>query len=105
MKRSRSLIEAAQLIAAAEGDEAAAEYLAELLIPMWEGGFFRGAFALAQRGLECIGQRRDATYASLMAMEIIRREAEASDGPGGRLDTAERREVSRIFQLESESHG
>ena len=90
--------EAAELVAAGEGEDAAADYLAKLLVPMWEGGFFRGAFAIAQQGLKYAGMRRDVTWASLMGMDIIRRETAAADGPGVPLDVPEREEVAHIFK-------
>ena len=89
--------EAAQLIAACEGEDAAADYLAQVIIPMSSGGFFHGAFSLAREGLRYVGTRRDLTWASLRGMDIIREETEAPDGPGIPLDTAARREVSRVF--------
>ena len=65
---------------------------------MWEGGFFRGAFAIALQGLGYIGTRRDATWASLMAMDLTRRAVEASDMVGYLFEVPEREEVSRIFK-------
>ena len=88
---------AAQLIAATEGEDAAADYLAQVIIPMSTGGFSHGAFSLAQEGLRYVGTRRDLTWASLRAMDIIREETEAPDGPGIPLDTPARRAVSRVF--------
>jgi len=89
---------AAQLIAATEGEGAAANYLAQVIIPMSTGGFFHGAFRLAQEGLRYVGTGRGLTWASLRAMDIIREETEAPDGPGIPLDTPARREVSRVFR-------
>jgi tetratricopeptide (TPR) repeat protein len=89
-------IEAAQAIADTEGNDAAADYVAEAMVAIAEGGFGR-AFTLAQRGLEYVGARRDATWASLKAMDLIRQEAEDPDSIGIPIYTAEHEEVTRVF--------
>jgi len=90
-------LEAARLIAATEGDDEAADYLAEILTPMWEGGFLQGALTVAQQGLRFVHTRRDATWASHRAIEIICREPEAPDSPGIPVDTPERTEIGRLL--------
>ena len=93
--------EAVQPLAMAEGDDAAAEYLAAMLMPMWEGGFFPGAFTLAKQGLAYAGTRRDATWMALKAMDIIRQETEAfgsTERARVAPDAHEREELSRIWE-------
>src|SRR5262249_30595458 len=88
-------------IARAEGDAAAADYLAEAATGMspWTGaGYWRGAWALAPQGLRHAGERRDATWALLKSLDIMRAEAEDPDFPGHMLDTPERREVGRVVE-------
>ncbi len=89
---------AGDLIAAAEGEDAGADYLAEATRTMSGAGFMQGAWALAQQGLPYVGARRDATWAWLMARDILRREAEDPDNPGIPLDTPELREVARLIE-------
>src|SRR5262249_49903749 len=88
-------------IARAEGDAAAADYLAEaaMAISPWVGaGDFRGAWVLAAQGLHLAGERRDATWVALKSLDILRAEAEEPDYPGRFLDTPERREVGRVAE-------
>jgi tetratricopeptide (TPR) repeat protein len=86
--------EAARRMAIGEGVVAAADYIASVLHPMFELGSFEAAFALARQGLEYAGDRRDATWASIRAIDIIRQDTEDPTTPGLPLDTAERREVT-----------
>jgi len=91
--------EAGDAIARAEGDDAAADYLAEAAQGMsgWVGaGYWRGAWALATQGLRYAAERRDATWASLKSLDLLRAEAEDPDFPGHMLDTPERRAVARV---------
>jgi class 3 adenylate cyclase len=93
--------EAGDAIARAEGDAAAADYLAEAAMAMspWAGaGDWRGTWALAAQGLRYAGERRDATWASLKSFDLLRAEAEEPDYPGHFLDTPERREVGRVVE-------
>jgi class 3 adenylate cyclase len=91
--------EAGDAIARAEGDDAAADYLAEAAMAMGftGAGDFRGAWVLAAQGLRHAGQRRDSTWACLKSLDLLRVEAEDPDYPGHFLDTAERREVARVI--------
>ena len=86
--------DAATGIAAAEGEQAAADYLADAASALHIAGFARGAWSLAARGLSLIGDRHDKTWVRLMVLDIARREAEDPDHPGIVLDTPERREVA-----------
>jgi len=97
-KAAGTIREAATCIAAAEGHGAAAQYVAEAVIPMWEGAAIGASMALAQHGLGYVGPtQRDATWASLMAIDILRRETRQMTASGTWLDAPERGEVSKIF--------
>ena len=90
--------EAGDAIARAEGNAAAADYLAAAASGMsgWYGaGYWRGAWALAAQGLRHAGERRDATWVALKSLDTMRAEAEEPDFPGHMLDTPERRELAR----------
>jgi tetratricopeptide (TPR) repeat protein len=86
--------DAANRIAAVEGEPAGADYLADTGMALLNAGFTRGAWTLAARGLELIGDRHDKTWVQLMALDITRREAEDPDHPGIVLDTPERRALA-----------
>src|SRR5262249_4700513 len=86
--------DAATRIAAAESPDAAADYLAEVVAALGEGGGVFHAAPLVREGLEKVGRRRDWTWAILTAYEIHLRETEDSTTLGVPLDTPERREVA-----------
>ncbi len=88
--------EAGDLIAASEGHDAAADYLVEAARALSTAGFTAGAWALAAQGLRYVGDRRDATWVWLMAIDLVRRDAEDPDNPGIPLHTPERVEVSHV---------
>jgi tetratricopeptide (TPR) repeat protein len=88
--------EAGDLIAAAEGGDAAADYLGEAAMQLFYEGFVQGAWALASQGLGYVGDRRDVTWVRLMANDIIRREGEDPEHSGIILDTPERRTMLEI---------
>jgi class 3 adenylate cyclase len=90
--------EAGELIVAAEGEDAAADYLAEAATGLWGAGSQRGAWALASQGLGYIRDRRDLTWVRLMANDIMRREAEDPEYPGIARDTPERSAVLEITE-------
>jgi len=85
--------EAGELLAATEGNEAAADYLATAARATAWAGCMSGAGELAERGMGYVGRRRDATWALLRAMHLARQEATDPANPGIRLDTPERREL------------
>jgi tetratricopeptide (TPR) repeat protein len=87
--------EASELILAADGPDAAANYLAEALGPLGGGVGWSGP--LAQRGLELIGDRRDQAWAYLKLADINRRESEDPDWPGIPHDTPEKRDVRELL--------
>jgi tetratricopeptide (TPR) repeat protein len=88
-------LEAADRIAAAEGADAAADYLCELsrVVTPYAFGL---AWRLAERGLHWIGDRRDLVWCRLAVQDQRRREAEDPDHPGLPLDTPLRREITRV---------
>lgn len=90
--------EAGDLIAAAAGADATADYLAEATRTMAGSGFTRGAWALAEQGLRHIGDRRDKAWAWLTTYDLLRQEAQDPDNPGIPLDTPERSEVARVIE-------
>ncbi len=92
----RAASKAGHLIAESEGADAAADYLAEAVRVMFLAGFIRGAWALAEQGVGYAAARRDRTWAWLMAVDLLRQEAEDPDDLGIPLDRPERREVARI---------
>jgi tetratricopeptide (TPR) repeat protein len=89
---------AGDLIAAAEGADAAADYLAGAAMGLWGAGFQRGAWALASQGLSYIGDRRDISWVRLIANDITRREAEDPRHAGVMVDTPERRAMVEITE-------
>ncbi len=90
--------EAGERIAELEGEDAAADYLAEATRSTSDAGFERGAWALSSQGLAHARGRRDITWATLMIHDLTRREAEDPEHPGIILDTPERRELSRFLR-------
>jgi class 3 adenylate cyclase len=89
--------EAGEMIAAAEGDDAAADYLGESVRAMMAAGA-GGASQLAAQGLRHIGRRRDLTWALLTAADIQREEAEDPEYSGIALDTPRRRELAAVLE-------
>jgi class 3 adenylate cyclase/tetratricopeptide (TPR) repeat protein len=90
--------QAGDLIAAAEGNAAAADYLAEATEAMGEAGFFRQAGALAVQGLRYTGERRDGTWAILTARDLTREESENPDYMGLPLDSPRRQELYEFLR-------
>ena len=88
--------EAGELLAAAEGSDAAADYLAEACRAVFGGSFSPAAWRLATQGLRHIGARRDLTWAQLMWADLGRRTAEDPDFPGIELASPEEEEIHRI---------
>jgi DNA-binding CsgD family transcriptional regulator len=93
----RTAKEAAGLIAASEGADAAADFLAKTAQAVAWGGDHEAAWELARLGLRHIGDRRDVTWAVLARYDQSRRDAEDPDNPGIPLDSPERREIARIL--------
>lgn len=91
--------DAGDLIAANEGNDAAADYLADAALTMYRAGSLRGEYALAEQGLRYVGDRRDRTWVTLRAIDLQRQDAEDPDYPGLPPDTPERRELSQVARL------
>jgi tetratricopeptide (TPR) repeat protein len=89
---------AGEAIAAAEGSEAAAQYLAEAAYACGMAGSNPHAWALARKGLAYMGTRRDVAWARLISYDCERRAAEDREHPGIPVDTPDRREAARILQ-------
>ena len=88
--------EAGELIAEAEGSDAAADYLADGANAVWTAEFSSLAWPLAEQGLGHLGARRDLTWARLMVLDIARRDAVDPELPGIPIESPERRELSRV---------
>jgi class 3 adenylate cyclase len=84
-------------IAAVEGREAAAGYLAEVTSALTNADSAGHAWQLAPHGLAYAGERHDAVWASLALLDLDRRDAADPEYPGIVLDTPERLEALRIL--------
>jgi tetratricopeptide (TPR) repeat protein len=85
--------EAGELLAQAEGRDAAADYLAEVCGAIHDKPL---AWPLAELGLRHAGRRRDLTWARLADYDQEHREAADPNSPGIPLDTPVRREITRV---------
>lgn len=88
--------EAGELLAATEGPDAAAGYLAEAVQAAFSASFSAVAWQLAAQGLRYVGARRDLTWALLARFDLNRRNSEDPDLPGIALDSAEEEEIHRV---------
>jgi tetratricopeptide (TPR) repeat protein len=89
---------AGEAIAAAEGSDAAAQYLADAAYACGMAGSNPHAWALARKGLAYPDTRRDVAWARFISFDYERRAAEDREHPGIPLDTPERRDAARILQ-------
>jgi tetratricopeptide (TPR) repeat protein len=89
---------AGDAIAAGEGPEPAAQYLADATYACGMAGSNPHAWVLARAGLASAGTRRDVAWARLVSFDLERRAAEDREHPGIPLDTPERWEAARILQ-------
>ena len=89
---------AGEAIAAAEGPDAAADYLAEAAAALGLGGNNPLAWELARQGLRHAGERRDLTWARLVQLDHFRRETQDAKYPGIPIETPERWEAARIIR-------
>ena len=94
----RAMREAGDLIAATEGEDAAADYLAKAAMELWRAGCQEGGWALAPQGLGYVRDRRDITWVRLMANDIVRQESDNPDHPGLMVDTPDRRALVEITE-------
>jgi class 3 adenylate cyclase len=92
---TRIASEAADLLAATEGADVAADYLVELSRPVAVSSRPL-AWRLAEQGLGHIGARRDLVWARLAWEDERRREHADPEYPGFSLDTPVRREITRV---------
>src|SRR4029077_21285661 len=88
--------EAGDLIAASEGDDAAARYLGEAVEAMGEAGFMRETGVLSTPGLRYAGARRDSTWIVLTMRDLVREEVEDPNYLGIPVDSPRRRELNQI---------
>jgi hypothetical protein len=95
---SKAAAQAADLIASSEGEPAAAGYLAAASTAMRQAGYEDGAGVLASQGLRYAHDRRDATWASLTTIDIMREETTDPDHPGMSLDSPRWRELYKILE-------
>lgn len=93
---ARVALEAAPLLAAQEGRAAAADYAADIADAIWWGAFDPRAWRVAAEGLRHTEDRRDLTWARLLAHDLNRREGADPVHPGIPLDTPERRALSHV---------
>jgi hypothetical protein len=88
---------AAEEIAAVEGDQAAAGYLAEVAAACSNAGSTEHAWQLSPQGLAYAGDRRDTVWATLALLDVDRREAADPEYPGIVLDIPERHEALGVL--------
>jgi len=88
--------EAGELIAASEGSDAAADYLADAAQAVYTSAYDPRGWVLAEQGLRHVETRRDLTWAGLASLDLLRREANDPTYPGFPLDVPVRHEISRI---------
>ena len=95
----KTAAQAADLIAASEGEAAAADYLAAASTAMRHAGYVEdGAAALASQGLRYAGDRRDASWASLAIIDIMSEEIRDPNRPGIQLDTPRWHELYKVLE-------
>ncbi len=85
--------EAGEMIAVAEGEDAAADYFESAARAMRWAGLMRASWEVAKEGLRSIGERRDIVWASLKEIDLAREEAEDPENPGIPIDSDEQREL------------
>jgi class 3 adenylate cyclase len=91
-------IAAAALIATAESNDAAAEYLEAAARSMLRAGLMHCSWSLAKDGLRYIGDRRDITWASLDEIDGYRADAEDPNNPPITVDSERSRERRLILK-------
>ena len=95
---AKVVLEAGELIAKAEGDTAAVDYLEAAASAMYGAGLRRDPWEIAKVALGMIGDRRDVVWASLRDLDLMREEAEDGTNPGIRTDTAGQRELRSFLR-------
>ena len=91
-------LEAAGLIAAAEGADRAADYCELSAREMLRAGQMSCAWQLAREGLRHIGERRDMTWASLDEIDGYRSDGEDPTNPGITIDSPRLRERRAVLK-------
>jgi hypothetical protein len=91
-------IDAGRRIAASEGDDAAADYLADAATTVWWTSLSPLSWRLAREGLRYVGERRDLVWTQLRRLDLTQRDAEDPDYAGLPPDSPERREVWDVIQ-------
>jgi len=89
--------EAGELLAASEGSDAAADYLADAAAAVYSSAFDPRGWALSEQGLQHMRGRRDLKWALLTSYDLDRRQLTDPEFPGTPLDVPERHEASRIL--------
>jgi tetratricopeptide (TPR) repeat protein len=92
----RVVSEAGELIAASEGSDAAADYLADSAAAVHGSAFDPRGWVLAEQGLRHVGTRRDLTWAVLASLDLAQRGANDPTYPGFPIDEPVSHEISRI---------
>ena len=95
---TRIALEAAALIAAAEGADRAADYCESAAREMLRAGVMAGAWVVAREGLKHIGARRDITWASLDEIDCYRTDGEDPAFPGTPIDSPRVRERRAVLK-------
>jgi hypothetical protein len=90
--------EAGELIAEAEGDDAAADFLKDAARAIAHAGSDSRAWPLAAQGLRHIGARRDGTWCWLTYYDLGRRDFEDPEYAGVRIDTPQLRELRQVME-------
>ena len=88
---------AADELAAVEGREGAAGYLAEVTSALTNAGSVGHAWQLVPQGLAYAGERHDTAWATLTLLDLDRRDAADPEYPGIVLDAPERREALQVL--------
>ncbi|HYB12525.1 MAG TPA: AAA family ATPase [Myxococcota bacterium] len=90
--------EAGEFLAACEGSDAAADYLAEAAEALWLAAQTPRAWELATQGLRHTSGQRNLTWARLIDFELQRRSALDPESLGMPVDSPEVRELSGIIR-------
>ncbi len=90
--------QAATAIEAAEGADAAADYVEQAARVMFSASMVQPAWELAKDGLRLAEHRRDLVWASLMELDLGRIDAEDPGNPGILTDSPKRREMRAILK-------
>ncbi len=90
--------EASALIAAADGDYAAAVYLEQIVQELYAANLSREAWTIVGEALRYVGDHRDMIWARLREIDLAREEAEDPDNPGIRVDSEGQREWRTLLR-------